>query len=146
MTCGSCRYDGWRQRGRERGRGRQTRSVTVAGRLTICGGGVMGLVTAYHAALLAEAVTTWPLPAASTPAGMTSWRTMSSSWARCTARMTCSPGWGGAGLDTSSPRGWAKCSPSFAVQRGTVYNIGRFTPARFAGGATDEPLAGGMAS
>ena len=55
-------------------------------------------------------------------------------------------GVGGAGLDTSSPRGWAKCSPSFAVQRGTVYNIGRFTPARFAGGATDEPLAGGMAS
>jgi glycine/D-amino acid oxidase-like deaminating enzyme len=31
--------------------------VTVAGRLTIIGGGVMGLMTAYHAAPLAEAVT-----------------------------------------------------------------------------------------
>jgi len=33
------------------------RSVTLAGRLTIIGGGVMGLMTAYHAAPLAEAVT-----------------------------------------------------------------------------------------
>jgi glycine/D-amino acid oxidase-like deaminating enzyme len=31
--------------------------VTVAGRLTIIGGGVMGLMTTYHAAPLAEAVT-----------------------------------------------------------------------------------------
>jgi glycine/D-amino acid oxidase-like deaminating enzyme len=33
------------------------RSVTLAGRLTIIGGGVMGLMTAYQAAPLAEAVT-----------------------------------------------------------------------------------------
>jgi glycine/D-amino acid oxidase-like deaminating enzyme len=33
------------------------RSVTLAGRLTIIGGGVMGLMTAYHAAPLAESVT-----------------------------------------------------------------------------------------
>jgi sarcosine oxidase len=33
------------------------RSVTLAGRLTIIGGGVMGLMTAYHAAPLAETVT-----------------------------------------------------------------------------------------
>jgi glycine/D-amino acid oxidase-like deaminating enzyme len=31
--------------------------VDVAGRLTIIGGGVMGLMTAYYAAPLAEAVT-----------------------------------------------------------------------------------------
>ncbi len=31
------------------------RSVTLAGRLTIIGGGVMGLMTAYQAAPLAEA-------------------------------------------------------------------------------------------
>ncbi len=33
------------------------RSVTLAGRLTIIGGGVMGLMTAYHAAPLAQTVT-----------------------------------------------------------------------------------------
>jgi glycine/D-amino acid oxidase-like deaminating enzyme len=55
--------------------------VRVAGRLTIIGGGVMGLMTAYCAA-----------------------------------------------------------------QQGTVYDIGRFTPAWFAGGAAGEPLAGGTAS
>jgi glycine/D-amino acid oxidase-like deaminating enzyme len=64
----------------------------VAGRLTIIGGGVMGLITAYYAAPLASSVTV---------------------------------------LERS---------------RGTVYDIGRFTPARFAGGAAGEPLAGGMAS
>ncbi len=32
-------------------------SVTLAGRLTIIGGGVMGLMTAYYAAPLADAVT-----------------------------------------------------------------------------------------
>jgi len=42
---------------------------------------------------------------------------------------------------------WAgKVLAQLAAQRGTVYDIGRFTPARFAGGAMDEPLAGGMAS
>jgi glycine/D-amino acid oxidase-like deaminating enzyme len=60
--------------------------VTVAGRLTIIGGGVMGLMAAYYAA---------PLLAP----------------------------WVGRVL------------AQLAVQRGTVYDIGRFTPARFAGGA-----------
>jgi glycine/D-amino acid oxidase-like deaminating enzyme len=60
--------------------------VTVAGRLTIIGGGVMGLMTAYYAAPLADA-----------------------------ARL------------------------ALAVQRGTVYDIGRFTPARFAG---EAPVTG----
>ena len=55
----------------------------MARRLTIIGGGVMGLMTAYYAAPLAESVTV---------------------------------------LDRSQ----------LALQRGTVYNIGRFTPARFA--------------
>ncbi len=60
----------------------------MAGRLTIIGGGVMGLMAAYFAAPLADAVT-----------------------------------WVGRAL------------AQLAVQRGTVYDIGRFAPARFAGGA-----------
>jgi glycine/D-amino acid oxidase-like deaminating enzyme len=56
----------------------------LAGRLTIIGGGVMGLMTAYHAAPLAESVTV---------------------------------------LDRS---------------RGTVYDIGRFTPARFVAEGADS--------
>jgi hypothetical protein len=42
--------------------------------------------------------------------------------------------------------GSRKVLAQLAGQQGTVYDIGRFTPARFAGGAMDEPLAGGMAS
>jgi glycine/D-amino acid oxidase-like deaminating enzyme len=56
----------------------------LAGRLTIIGGGVMGLMTAYHAAPLAESVTV---------------------------------------LDRS---------------RGTVYDIGRFTPAGFVAEGADS--------
>ncbi len=60
----------------------------MAGRLTIISGGVMGLMTAYHAAPLAESVT------------------------------VLAP-WVGRVL------------AQLALQQGTVYDIGRFTPARF---------------
>jgi len=53
-------------------------------------------------------------------------------------------GWLGTGY-TFAP--WVgRVLAQLAVQQGTVYDIGRLAPARFAGGATDEPLAGGMAS
>jgi glycine/D-amino acid oxidase-like deaminating enzyme len=67
--------------------------VTVAGRLTIIGGGVMGLMAAYYAAPLAD----------------------------------------GTGYKFAPWVG--RVLAQLAVQRGTVYDIGRFTPARFAGGA-----------
>ena len=64
----------------------------MAGRLTIIGGGVMGLMTAYHAAPLAESVTV---------------------------------------LDRFAP--WVgRVLAQLALQQRTVYDIGRFTPARFA--------------
>jgi glycine/D-amino acid oxidase-like deaminating enzyme len=53
-------------------------------------------------------------------------------------------GWRGTGYKFAPWVG--KVLAQLAVQRGTVYDIGRFTPARFAGGAAGEPLAGGMAS
>jgi glycine/D-amino acid oxidase-like deaminating enzyme len=53
-------------------------------------------------------------------------------------------GWRGTGYKFAPWVG--KVLAQLAVQGGTVYDIGRFTPARFAGGAVDEPLAGGMAS
>ncbi len=69
----------------------------MAGRLTIIGGGVMGL------------------------------------------------GWRGTGYKFAPWVG--KVLAQLAVQRGTVYDIGRFTPARFAcGGVAVGPLAGGVAS
>ena len=73
----------------------------MAGRLTIIGGGVMGLMTAYYAAPLADAVTVLE---------------------RSRVGYKFAP-WVGRVL------------AQLAVQRGTVYDIGRFTPARFAGGA-----------
>ena len=62
----------------------------MAGRLTIIGGGAMGLMTAYHAAPLAESVTV---------------------------------------LDRS--RVGDPATAQLALQQGTVYDIGRFTPAGF---------------
>jgi glycine/D-amino acid oxidase-like deaminating enzyme len=53
-------------------------------------------------------------------------------------------GWRGTGYKFAPWVG--KVLAQLAVQRGTVYDIGRFTPARFAGGAAGEPLAGGVAS
>jgi hypothetical protein len=49
-------------------------------------------------------------------------------------------GWRGTGYKFAPWVG--KVLAQLALQRGTVYDIGRFTPARF-GGAMDEPLAGG---
>jgi len=50
-------------------------------------------------------------------------------------------GWRGIGYKFAP---WAgKVLAQLAVQRGTVYDIGRFTPARFAGGA---PVRGVVAS
>ena len=70
----------------------------MAGRLTIIGGGVMGLMTAYHAAPLAESVTVLDRSRVGDPA--------TASLGRVLAQL--------------------------ALQQGTVYDIGRFTPARFA--------------
>jgi hypothetical protein len=53
-------------------------------------------------------------------------------------------GWRGTGHKSALWVG--KVLAQLAVQHGTVYDIGRFTPARFAGGAVGEPLAGGVAS
>ena len=67
----------------------------MAGRPTIIGGGVMGLMTAY-----------------------------------------C---WRGTGYKFAAWVG--KMLAQLAVRRGTVYDIGRFTPARFAGGAPVRGVA-----
>jgi len=77
----------------------------VAGQLTIIGGGVMGLMTAYYAA---------PLPGMNTGAVTV--------LERSRVGYKFAP-WVGRVL------------AQLAVQRGTVYDIGRFTPARFVGGA-----------
>ena len=76
----------------------------MSGRLTIIGGGVMGLMAAYYAAPLADAVT---VPDVYTGVG-----------------------WRGTGYKFAPWVG--KVLAQLAVQRGTVYDIGRFTPARFA--------------
>ena len=78
----------------------------MAGRLTIIGGGVMGLMAAYCAAPLADAVAVLERSRVGDPA----------------------PGYKFAPLV-------GRVLAQLAVQRGTVYDIGRFTPARFAGGA-----------
>lgn len=86
----------------------------MAGRLTIIGGGVMGLMTAYQ--LILGAVP--GVPDVYTGVG---WRATGYKFAP----------WVGTVL------------AQLAVRRGTVYDIGRFTPARFAGGA---PVKGVVAS
>jgi glycine/D-amino acid oxidase-like deaminating enzyme len=91
--------------------------VTVAGRLTIIGGGVMGLMTPYYAAPRADAVTVLER-----------------------SRYT-GVGWRGTGYKFTPWVGTVLAQ--LAVQRGTVYDIGRFSPARFAGGA---PVRGVVAS
>jgi glycine/D-amino acid oxidase-like deaminating enzyme len=53
-------------------------------------------------------------------------------------------GWRGTGYKFAPWVG--KVLAQVAVPRGTVFDIGRFTPAGFAGGAIGEPLAGGVAS
>jgi len=93
----------------------------VAGRLTIIGGGVMGLMAAYYAAPLADAVTVLERSRVGDPATGVGWR--------------------GTGYKFAPWVG--KVLAQLAVQRGTVYDIGRFSPARFAGGA---PVRGVVAS
>jgi glycine/D-amino acid oxidase-like deaminating enzyme len=175
----------------------------VAGRLTIIGGGVMELMTAYYAAPLASSVTVLERSRVGDPATASFGLTRSvrndyrdPAYARTPSRIAsvedfvaeCVPGLRDAevvdvatasGVDTCwydlvadeefilgavpgaddvfTGVGWrgtgykfapwvGKVLAQLAVQRGTVYDIGRFTPARFAGGAAGEPLAGGMAS
>ena len=81
----------------------------MGGRLTIIGGGVMGLRTAYYAS-----------PRAISRSGV---------------------GWRGTGYKFAFWVGTVLAQ--LAVRWGTVYDIGRFTPARFAGGA---PVRGVVAS
>jgi glycine/D-amino acid oxidase-like deaminating enzyme len=82
----------------------------LAGRLTIIGGGVMGLMTAYQAAPLADSVTVLDRSRVGDPA-------------------TASFGWRGTGYKFAPWVG--RVLAQLALQRGTVYDIGRFTPARF---------------
>ena len=76
----------------------------MGGRLTIIGGGVMGLMAAYYAAPLADAVTVLVDVATAS------------------------------GVDTRSRTTWWPTTSSIlgAVPGDTVYDIGRFTAARFA--------------
>ncbi len=53
-------------------------------------------------------------------------------------------GWRGTGYKFAPWVG--KVLAQLAVQHGTVYDIGRFTPARFGGGVAGEPPTGGVAS
>jgi glycine/D-amino acid oxidase-like deaminating enzyme len=96
--------------------------VAVAGRLTIIGGGVMGLMAAYYAAPLADAEFILGMVPG-------------------VPDVYTGVGWRGTGYKFASWVG--KVLAQLAVQRGTVYDIGRFTPARFAGGA---PVTGVVAS
>jgi glycine/D-amino acid oxidase-like deaminating enzyme len=100
------------------------RSVTLAGRLTIIGGGVMGLMTAYQAAPLAEAVTvldrSWVGDPATASFGLT--RSVRNDY-----------------RDPQYARLAVEARRQLALQRGTVYDIRRFTPARFA--AHEEEVA-----
>ena len=74
----------------------------MAGRLTIIGDGVMGLMTAYQAAPPADSVTV----------------------------LDRGVGWRGTGYKFAPWVG--RVLAQLALQQGTVYDIGRFTPARFA--------------
>ena len=139
----------------------------MAGRLTIIGGGVMGLMTAYHAAPLAESVTVLDRSRVGDPAtasfGLTRsvrndyrdpeyarlafearrlWREFERDCGRrLLAEFILGAVPGADGLYTGV--GWRGTGYKFApwvgrvlaqlaLQRGTVYDIGRFTPARFA--------------
>ena len=83
----------------------------MSGRLTIIGGGVMGLMAADDEFILGA------VP--------------------CAEAVFAGVGWRGTGYKFAPWVG--KVLAQLAVQRGTVYDIGRFTPARFAGGA---PITG----
>ena len=105
----------------------------MAGRLTIIGGGVMGLMTAYYTAPRADAATVLERP-----------RVGDGGW------LDVDAGFADLAAVTRVLREGYKFAPwvgtvlaQLAVRRGTVYDIGRFTPARFAGGA---PVRGVVAS
>jgi glycine/D-amino acid oxidase-like deaminating enzyme len=85
----------------------------LAGRLTIVGGGVMGLMTAYYAAPLAETVTVLDRSRVGDP-----------------ATASFGVGWHGTGYKFAPWVG--RVLAQLAMQQGTVYDIGRFAPARFA--------------
>ena len=83
-------------------------------RLTIIGSGAMGLMTAYHAAPLADdEFILGAVPGAPDVHTGVGWRGTGYKFAPCVGKVLA----------------------QLAVQRGTVYDIGRFTPARFAGSA-----------
>ena len=117
----------------------------MAGRLTIIGGGVMGLMTAYYAAPRADAVTVLERSRVGDPAtasfGLT--RSVRNDYRDpAYARLAYTgAGWHGTGYKFAPWVGTVLAQ--LAVQRGTVYDIGRSIPARFAGGA---PVRGVVAS
>ena len=134
----------------------------MGGRLTIIGGGVMGLMAAYYAAPLANAVTVLERSRVGDPAtasfGLTrlvrnDYRDPAVDVATASGIDTCwydlvaddefilgavpgvsdvytGVGWRGTGYKFAPWVG--KVLAQLAAQRGTVYDIGRFTPARFA--------------
>ena len=89
-------------------------------RLTIIGGGARGLMDAYHAApLAADEFIPGAVPGAPDVYTEVEWR--------------------GTGYKFAPWVG--KVLAQLAVQRGTVYDIGRCTPARFAGSAPATGVA-----
>ena len=135
----------------------------MAGRLTIIGGGVMGLMTAYHAAPLAESVTVLDRSRVGDPATASSEALVVTAGLGtndvlglvpgCPVRFPLRPdrpvqskyfippaGSRAMYKETAMPvfayldiAPWVgRVLAQLALQRGTVYDIGRFTPARFA--------------
>ena len=134
----------------------------MGGRLTIIGGGVMGLMAAYYAAPLANAVTVLERSRVGDPAtasfGLTrsvrnDYRDPAVDVVTASGVDTCwydlvaddefilgavpgadglytGVGWRGTGYKFAPWVG--RVLAQLALQRGTVYDIGRFTPARFA--------------
>jgi len=130
----------------------------VTGRLTIIDTGVMGLMTAYYAAPLEDFVAEClpglldaeVIDVAAASGVDTCWYDLVAGDEFILGAVPGADdvftgvGWHGTGY-TFAP--WVgKVLAQLAVQQGTVYDIGRLAPARFAGRAMGEPLAGGMAS
>lgn len=94
----------------------------MAGRLTIIGGGVMGLMTAYYAAPLAQTVTVLDRSRVGDPA------TASFGLTRSVRNDYRDAEYARLAFEARRLRELAQ----LALQQGTVYDIRRFTPARFA--------------
>jgi glycine/D-amino acid oxidase-like deaminating enzyme len=105
----------------------------VGERLTITGGGVMGLMTAYYAAPVADAMTVLQRSRVNLVAD----EEFILGAVPGADDVFTGAGWRGTGYKLAPWVG--KVPAQLAVQRGTVYDIGRFSPARFAGGA---PITG----